>query len=569
MKKTILGAIVALSALLASQNIQAQNNNLYFGGLVLNHDIMMSTDFAALSQTQNFGTSRVMGMGGAFTSLGADLSSMNINPAGLGMYRSDEVSITPILMLNSASTEGTQTWQDNNKNRFTVANFGAVYNIYESARTSLISISMGFGMNRIADFNSRTSYSYDERYAGSPVPAVAEVYGQMLGQSGIFPATASDGGLNGSLGYNNNPYFWPAILGYNGFQISTVSDGQGGKMWVPDMLGDNASILRSVDVLNSGSINEFTASFGANFDNILYLGATFGLQTVYKSAETLYQEEYGYFNASGARVPAMYDDGTELSHQLDYSTLYQKSITEGSGVNLKLGAIVRPIESLRIGVAFHTPTYYSLSRSYGADIQTQFYNNINQETTINRDVTPLQIDEFENGWSFTSPPRLLTGISYTFGQFAILSLDYQRDWYNAIRVKGTPPGVDFSEQEYKEQFKGDYKATNTVRFGVEIRPLPIVALRFGAGHTDSMFKDTSLYYDTPSITETTYYTAGAGVHLSDNIVLDVAYQNVQNKYTEYQLFYSQYGDGQFLTNSGSYESELSRHFISMTLGIHF
>jgi len=47
---------------------------------------MMSTDFAALSRSHPFGTARVMGMGGAFTSLGADLSSMSINPAGLGSF---------------------------------------------------------------------------------------------------------------------------------------------------------------------------------------------------------------------------------------------------------------------------------------------------------------------------------------------------------------------------------------------------------------------------------------------------------------------------------------------------
>jgi len=68
----------------AAAPLQAQN--LEFGGLTYNNDLMMSTDFAALSRSHPFGTARVMGMGGAFTSLGADLSSMSINPAGLGMY---------------------------------------------------------------------------------------------------------------------------------------------------------------------------------------------------------------------------------------------------------------------------------------------------------------------------------------------------------------------------------------------------------------------------------------------------------------------------------------------------
>ena len=70
--------IILLAACVAAAPLQAQN--LEFGGLTYNNDLMMSTDFAALSRSHPFGTARVMGMGGAFTSLGADLSSMSINP---------------------------------------------------------------------------------------------------------------------------------------------------------------------------------------------------------------------------------------------------------------------------------------------------------------------------------------------------------------------------------------------------------------------------------------------------------------------------------------------------------
>ena len=86
--------IILLAACVAAAPLQDQN--LEFGGLTYNNDLMMSTDFAALSRSHPFGTARVMGMGGAFTSLGADLSSMSINPAGLGMYRRNEFSLTPL-----------------------------------------------------------------------------------------------------------------------------------------------------------------------------------------------------------------------------------------------------------------------------------------------------------------------------------------------------------------------------------------------------------------------------------------------------------------------------------------
>jgi len=76
--------IILLAACVAAAPLQAQN--LEFGGLTYNNDLMMSTDFAALSRSHAFGTARVMGMGGAFTSLGADLSSMSITPGGVGFF---------------------------------------------------------------------------------------------------------------------------------------------------------------------------------------------------------------------------------------------------------------------------------------------------------------------------------------------------------------------------------------------------------------------------------------------------------------------------------------------------
>ncbi|MDE5662392.1 MAG: UPF0164 family protein [Muribaculaceae bacterium] len=40
------------------------------------------------------GSARFVGMGGAFTSLGGDISCMTQNPAGLGLYRSSDLGLT-------------------------------------------------------------------------------------------------------------------------------------------------------------------------------------------------------------------------------------------------------------------------------------------------------------------------------------------------------------------------------------------------------------------------------------------------------------------------------------------
>ena len=283
------------AALVAAGSLQAQQRGtLAFGGAVLNQDGVLAGEMAQMSQPQALGTARSMALGGAFTSLGADLASMSINPAGLGMYRRNEIALTPMMTFQSSETPGTMSYATNGKNRFSVANVGCSLNAYEGTGT-LTSFTVGIGLNRIADFNSRSSYKTDTPYAGGSVwaPTIADIFGQQLGQAGIFPNG------NDELGYNVNPYYWPAVLGYNGFMISrhfyTDPETHEEKpTYVPDCIGSNASILHYMDVVNSGSINEFTISAGANLNNIVYIGATIGIQSVHKATGVYYGEDYRY-----------------------------------------------------------------------------------------------------------------------------------------------------------------------------------------------------------------------------------------------------------------------------------
>ena len=92
MKRIIICLLGAVSGLVAVP-AAAQQSSMQFGGLMFSHDLMLAEDFASLSRPANFGTARAMALGGAFTSLGADMSAMSINPAGLGMYRRSEISL--------------------------------------------------------------------------------------------------------------------------------------------------------------------------------------------------------------------------------------------------------------------------------------------------------------------------------------------------------------------------------------------------------------------------------------------------------------------------------------------
>lgn len=550
-----------------------------FGGAVLNRDMMWAPDLAELSRTHVFGTSRVMGMGGAFVSLGADLTSMSLNPAGLGMYRRSEFSLTPLVPMSSASTKGAPSWVGNNKTSFAFSNIGVALNVLERSSGALTSLTIGLGMNRIADYNTRYSYSSESLYdpaSGAYMPTIADIFSQQLNSWGTRPNNSDVLPIP-----EMHPSVWLPALGYDGYMVGYFPGGDNpNNPWGVERIGGNASVLHSMDVVNRGSVNEFDISLGGNINNIVYFGATFGIQSIYKRTGVTYQEEYGYFNTGGVAQTwnGSAQQWEDLPEQIEKMNVFQQTVVEGSGVNFKVGVVVRPTTGLRLGVAFHTPTYYSLDYSYRADLFADVVKNINKPDEEGLRVgndTPTARNEGPDNWNLTSPARLMFGASYTFGNFAIVSVDYERDWYNGIRVKNIPQGNYLSREDYKREFKRNFQGTNSIRAGFEIKPLPILALRVGGGYTDSMLKDRNSYvYDTnsslPSTYESYYFSAGLGVTLSRSVTLDFAYQNLTDKLTQYQLFFSRdFVTGDLKTWSGTYDTSLTRHYISMTFGFRF
>ena len=72
------------------------------------------------------GTARILGMGGAQTALGADLSSISGNPAGLGFYRSNDYSVSPTLRFNNLENNVFGKLNSNNHTNFNLGNYGFV-----------------------------------------------------------------------------------------------------------------------------------------------------------------------------------------------------------------------------------------------------------------------------------------------------------------------------------------------------------------------------------------------------------------------------------------------------------
>lgn len=565
-----------LLALMAGTSASAQTTALRTGGLMVDKDIVMPGDLFELSQTQfNFGTARSMAMAGAFTSLGADLSSMSINPAGLGMFRRSELTVTPLMNFaraeNSAAAYG-----KNSRDRFSLGNIGLVINAYEGTGR-LVSLNVGFGYNRLADLNYRTSF-----FRTGNVGSIADMYAMQMRYSPLTQNSIRGNNLDWNRVDAN---LWPAVLGY---KCALIDDPDNDGMWSPTWISsdryDPADGAHHIDigqystVQSRGSLGEYALSLGANIGNKVYVGATIGIQSLYQKKEYYYAEDYTYPTPSDRNPEGVAPD---LDYQLLYSKLNQAVVTEGTGVNFKLGVTYRPIENLRIGAAFHTPTYYSFDRKYQGAMASLSYANRHTDPDVTPDKdgyiplemqTPLLQDDGPNSWSFISPSRLLLGVSYAFGSRGVIAVDYERAWYNGIRVKDTPSGVPSGS--YDDTFRSVFKGANTLRVGAEFKPVPVVSLRAGFGVSGSWLQDKHTQLSSPIAKRITYYGAGVGFLLSRSVVLDVAYSYQTTAMTAYALYYADEYDtatGQLVgvNASDEFTTDIDRHALAVTLGFRF
>lgn len=557
MKKFFAIISLALASVVA---VQAQNSS----GILFNRDIIPASSILSLSQREPVGTARSMAMGGAFTSLGADMSSFGYNPAGFGMYQRNEISVSLGLGVVHAKNYNAYSGDDNNNTRVSINNFGASFKVYESSG-KLTAINFAFGYNKTADYN------YDMLYA-SPTTESSLAYAFAdIANGGKLTAPVVNEGTdqeyrpitdpNGMQNYDMDPYYWSTVMAYKEGLTNLGPNG-----WYPDEIAPGALTTQYTNLQSRGSAGEFSFAFGFNINNIVYLGASLDIQSISRK-QTIYYDEYiGY---EEGKAPS----ATDYPYQLQNFSFEQSMYVNGSGVGAKFGVVVRPINSLRIGFALHTPTYYSVAYRYSASLASTAYNAgkvADKDGVINDYIydeayTPILQDGGENRWCYTTPTRLLVGASYAIGQYAVLSADYQYDAYRSVKLSYAPTDTGYTNSVFRDNLRG----VHTVRAGVEAKALPWLALRVGGGYKSRVLNRE---FDFVALSEPVadmswYASAGVGFRLSEVTSIDLAYQYRKREYSDYYSFYTQLGE--IPNASPLYGLDLISHNVALTFAFRF
>ncbi|MCR5131081.1 MAG: hemin receptor [Prevotella sp.] len=441
------------------------------------------------------GTARYVGMGGAMEALGADISTIGTNPAGIGLFRKSAATVSFGLVSQQDAVE----FSDGNKTNMSFDQIGFVY-AARNGRNSFLNF--GFNYHKSRNFDYILSASDALQNASQNKLTYAKQKNGLL-----YPA--NDQGV---------PDFSQSYVNCNQLDdiyARNLNYSTDDNTWYYD-----EATAYALDRAHKGYVGEYDFNISGNINDRVYLGMTFGVHDVNYRHYGEYTEQ---LNGPWGNYTAVIADERKI---------------DGSGFDIKLGAIFRPIETspFRIGLSVATPTWYDLTTSNW----TQAYSD--GEAILNSPASESYDYKLYTPWKFgfslghTVGNYLALGASYEFADYAHLDSrnktgGYYDYWYGEYYDESE------SDRTMNDHTKQTLKGVSTLKLGVEFKPDPAIAVRFGYNYVSPMYKDYGFkdgtlesngsYYasatDYTNWKATNRITCGLGYAVG-NFNLDLAYQ---------------------------------------------
>lgn len=463
-------------------------------------------DAIRFSNTQPLGSARIQALGGASVALGADPSALISNPAGLGLYNRSELSITPSLNFNTTTGVLNNSSRNSTGMKLSLDQISGVFSVPKDGIGGWLGGSWGFGVQKINDFNGKIIYSginstsslidyFIERADGSPAGEIPTI-------ENAFDLT--------SLAYYNY------LIGPWNVVDTTFTDDE----YFSDVISFfRPEQLQKETIETSGSQYQITLGYGGNFADILYFGLNVAVTNLtYESTKSYTESNYNYSNT---------DSATYLP--LNSFTAIEKLSINGTGANLTIGLIIRPVPAFRVGVSISTPTVYSLNDSYettmGAEWNNFYYGDlIGGDTLLNSTFVESAI--IESVYSLTTPAKYSFGMAVFLGKLGFITFDAEFLNYSKTKLESQ----EFSMANENDYMEANFSNQVNVKAGIEIRLSPL-RLRGGYAINDiPVDKQNSLNFNNQT------FSAGAGL-LFDQLYTDFAivYVKKTSQYSPYLL----------------------------------
>jgi hypothetical protein len=457
-------------------------------GIGLSLQAQTIDDALRFSTTAPGGTTRGQSVGGATGALGGDVSSIYINPAGVGFFRTSDFSFT--VGLGNISNKGTYLGMTDKDNK-TVPSIANATMIFGGKRkrpdSKWQNFSFGFGFNRNSSFNERVYYTGNNNQS-----SLSLNYYLQADAAGITNPDLQLGGSN-SIGYLAHS----AVLAYQTYLINPYYDDNNnfnGNFTSAAEADDYSVNVRQEKILNSkGSSNDLSFAFGANYNDMLYLGGSLNFPFISYERENTWKE---------TNINSVYAE-------LNNFAVSEYVKTDGNGFNAKLGAIIKPIRPLNIGLSFHTPSWLTFTETYQTDMTTSTKAHGVQRFS-STDTNEGFMDESK--YTVRTPWKGIVSATYLFSPSAdtrrptgFITVDYEYMDYASMKMRfknGQSTDMDDTRSR-NAAIKSTYQGASNIRVGGELK-LHVVALRLGYATYGNPYKDSKIDGSRQ------YYTGGIG-----------------------------------------------------------
>ncbi len=398
-------------------------------------------DALRYSNIQVQGTARSAAMGNAFGALGGDFTSASINPAGIGIYRSSEFTVTPISGSTRVESMFLGTGREDSDYKFSLSNMSYVYAVPVAGQTEsgIVSINFGVGYNRVKDLNSN---------------AVIQGYDVEGSYMDYFADRANQG-------------TWSDFYEELAWKTDMLIYDENNDEYYSDLQDAGYSQSLRKTYSKNGSIDEYSFVMGLNFNHKLYLGIAWGVNDVY------YREGTSIYEADENRNIPYFNDFQFNSNFTTY----------GIGHNFKFGAIYKPVNELRLGVSIHTPTYYYLHDDFSTTMFSYItYNDGDEHYEEN---SPYN----EYDYHLNTPMRATFSGAYIIGKKGLVSVDYELVNYGNAKLRNGGDGYDFYDEN--QEINEAYKTSGNLRIGGELMATKNVSLRGGFEYHGSAYNENA------------------------------------------------------------------------------
>ncbi len=452
----------------------------------------------ALYFSRNFytGSAKSVAMGGSLSAVGADISVLATNPAGMAVYKKGVMEMTPSFYVNSSQTgfNGNVRIEEKYGMPFTTLGFVTA----TSTASDWEQISFGINYTRTNEYRAEYAASGD-----NPNSSILDYY--------VYNANTFEDPTYGDR--------WEGLREDLAIQTYLIEQDANDEYFshVSDEQKYGEVQRRTTQII--GGAGEWDFSFAANYNDFLLLGGTIGATTLKYNKESLYSEK------DFAPVMRTDGNGNEVEANPESLDVFENLTIDGVGINFKFGFLLQPVEFIRFGGAIHSRTFNRMHELYETRMSSEFPTP-DQSGDYTYD-TDWQLNEFD--WRLRTPFRANAGLAFVLDQFEVgsfytipmtFSFGYEYADYSSIYMKSYALAENFSFDNDNTYINNNYTVAHTLNSGVEFS-FGLVKLRGGYALYTSPIAGSDLMADATPV-----YSGGIGFGW-EHAYIDIAYSLTQ------------------------------------------